>query len=176
MSITRKCTIDGCERQYIAKGMCDKHYKRAELLKKPLYQTWLSMKARCYNPNKRDYAYYGGRGIKVCNRWVNDYKTFEKDMGPKPSPSHSIDRIDVNGDYEPSNCKWASNIEQANNQRLRKDNTSGHIGISFNKRDGLWTAYNMHYNIQTIIGNFKSREDALSAYHLFVTVCKQCDK
>jgi hypothetical protein len=74
------------------------------------------MRRRCYDPNRRQFGNYGGRGIKVCDQWRNSFETFLKDMGRKPSPKHSLDRIDPNGDYEPSNCKWATPHEQANNK------------------------------------------------------------
>ena len=75
------------------------------------------MKTRCSNPNDKHFDEYGGRGIKVCDRWLNSFENFLADMGEKPSPSHSIDRIKVNGNYEPGNCRWATPEEQARNKR-----------------------------------------------------------
>lgn len=86
----------------------------------PEYKTWSGMIERCENSNNHKYPIYGGRGINVCARWRNDYSAFLADMGRKPSPSHSIDRIDVDGDYEPDNCRWATAKVQANNTRLHK--------------------------------------------------------
>lgn len=82
----------------------------------PEYVAWRAMKRRCH-PASRSFPDYGARGITVCERWANSYDAFLADMGRKPSPQHSLDRIDNDGNYEPGNCRWATIMEQRHNQR-----------------------------------------------------------
>lgn len=85
----------------------------------PEYSTWTSMRTRCEKKSYHLYKYYGARGIKICKRWA-EFQNFYDDMGPKPTPEHSLDRIDNSKGYEPSNCKWATKKEQSRNTRSNK--------------------------------------------------------
>jgi hypothetical protein len=81
------------------------------------YVAWVSMISRCVNPSHKSFGLYGGRGIRVCARWLDSFSNFLADMGVKPDPSCSVDRIDPEGDYEPRNCRWATPKQQARNRR-----------------------------------------------------------
>ena len=82
------------------------------------YQAWINMKSRCYNIKCKEFPNYGGRVILVCDEWINSPQTFLKDMGKKPTPKHSLDRFpDMNGNYELSNCRWATSSQQNSNRR-----------------------------------------------------------
>jgi len=94
----------------------------------PEWNAWSEMKRRCYDPRRKFYKYYGGRGIKVCARWMESFENFLADMGLKPSPEYSIEREDVDGDYEPGNCSWSPRSRQAVNRtdtvRIRVNGTT----------------------------------------------------
>ena len=101
----------GCLRNDRMRAACMKHGHRGT----KTYHAWKAMRQRCTNPKRREYANYGGRGIRVCERW-GEYLNFLSDMGAAP-PDTSLDRIDPNGNYEPGNCRWASALTQSLNRR-----------------------------------------------------------
>lgn len=104
----------------------------------PEYKIWKSMKARCSNPKAKHYDSYGGRGITVCDRWLDSFENFLEDMGERPTSEHSIERLDVNGGYDLGNCKWLEFSFQARNKRKRIDNTSGKTGVFYHKKSKSW--------------------------------------
>jgi len=86
----------------------------------PEYRSWQMMKNRCNNPKARDYAYYGGKGIRVCKRWESSFAAFLEDMGRRPTDKHTLDRINTAKNYTPSNCRWATRETQARNRPYAK--------------------------------------------------------
>lgn len=108
----------GCYRTELAIGSA-RHGEARKGRPTREYRTWCNMIGRCENPNVDRYPHYGGRGISVCKKWRESFEAFLADMGRKPSPDHSIDRKNVNGNYEPGNCRWATDSEQQQNKRPR---------------------------------------------------------
>lgn len=102
-----------------------------------LYRKWIDMRTRCYNKNNCNYKHYGARGISVCDEWRNSFQAFETwALKNGYSETLSIDRIDNNGNYEPSNCRWANRSVQG--MSTRHKNTSGYIGISKHSSGPFW--------------------------------------
>ena len=142
-----------------------------------MYNILQNMKSRCYNKNNQHYELYGGRGIKICDRWLQSkgegLLNFVEDMGECPDDM-SLDRIDVNGDYTPENCRWATQSIQCFNQNQRKDNTSGRVGVSWLERLGKYQVNITKDSKSIYIGVFttfeqavKAREDAELTYYGF---------
>jgi len=87
------------------------------MTRSPEHNSWVNMRQRCLDPNSHAWDDYGGRGIRVCERWANSFLAFYEDMGPKPTPQHSIDRRENDGNYTPENCRWSTRVEQSRNTR-----------------------------------------------------------
>lgn len=135
--------------------------KEGKILMRPEYQAWNHMKQRCYNKNDSRYKHYGGRGIKVCERWINSFNNFYDDMG-KRKEGLTLERIDVNGDYTPQNCEWANYTIQARNKRMSFRNKSGHKGVT-QEKNKKWHAY-IYIDYKKInLGKFSNLKEAVKA-------------
>lgn len=130
------------------------------------HNSWSSAKSRCYNEGNARYSRYGGRGIKLCSRWLEPagkgFKNFIEDMGPAPDNT-TLDRIDVDGDYCPENCRWADIYMQNFNQGMRKNNTSGKTGVSWSEARQKWVAAICLNNKPTSLGRFDTYDEAVAA-------------
>lgn len=117
---------------------------------------------RCYNKKGKDYEKYGARGIRMSDSWRASFDTFILDMGDRPTPQHSIDRIDNDGNYCKENCRWATKEEQSRNRKVFKNNRSGTMGMDYNSDNKKWRA-RIYVNGKRIHGGeFKSLKDAIS--------------
>lgn len=124
------------------------------------YERWVRMRDRCYNVNNKDYSNYGGRGIRVCDRWLESFENFYEDMGDSPDRM-SLDRIDVNGDYCKENCRWSDYRNQAYNKRKQINNTSGRTGV-YQSKNGKWWAEIKNNGCTECLGTFMTFDEALA--------------
>lgn len=173
----RYCSIEECKDKLWARGWCSSHYHRWNKYGDPSlgrrrqehhgmthtreYKIWHGMTRRCTSKNLKSYKNYGGRGIKVCERWQESFMNFYADMGRRPSPMHSVERLDNNGDYEPSNCVWATPLEQSINKRAPSTSKSGYRGVS--KYRGKWRARIKFKDVEIQLGTFGDILDAIEA-------------
>jgi len=166
------CSVDGCDKpKPYKKGLCDMHYQRlsnngdVNLVQKrregqtehPLYNTYHGMRKRCLQETDKDYHRYGGRGIKICERWsgVDGFFNFIEDIGERPD-GYTLDRKDTNGDYTPENCRWAD----INTQGLNKRNVK-HRGVIFYQSLNKYRARITVDKISYELGMFKDLEEAI---------------
>jgi len=181
MSVARTCAVEECSNKHYNRGYCTNHFKSLKksgviknvksvhhyeyhgMTKSPEHRIWMGIVYRVENPNCPEYTLYGGRGIKMCDRWRSSFLAFYQDMGEKPAPLHSIDRVNNNGDYEPGNCVWATKRQQSINRRRRSDNKTGFTGV-YPYRDEWKACISVNGRLKWL-GRFKTKEEAVNARH-----------
>lgn len=131
---------------------------------KRLYRIWCGMKSRCNNKKSSSYHYYGGRGIRLHQEWEESFESFRDwALSNGYDDSLSIERIDNNGNYQPSNCTWENHVKQGRNTRTQSNNTSGVRGVSWNKSGNSWIARITVDKERVYLGSFSSLEEAKEA-------------
>lgn len=182
------CSVEKCTNKPAGKGLCNMHYKRLRSngspdvvwpnrtkpprTKNAAYSIWLNMRGRCTNSNVPEYKHYGGRGISVCDRWKEKDKGFDnflEDMGERPE-GLTLDRINNDGNYEPSNCRWATWSQQMLNRRHKLAST-GLRGIYFSNGK-----YQARYKINghpISLGAFADKETAFKVREAFIKELKK---
>ena len=136
-----------------------------------IYNIWAGIKDRTLKPKNKHYHYYGGRGIKICDEWKNDFMSFytwAMSNGYEENKGLSIDRIDNDGNYCPENCKWTTRTIQARNQRKRRDNTSGYKGVCFKKERNKYVAQICVNKNYIYLGYFKTAIEAGVDYNNYI--------
>lgn len=131
----------------------------------PEFKIWTDMHTRCYNPNANCYKDYGGRGISICKQWRESFKSFLSDMGLRPSLKHSIDRINVNGDYSPDNCRWATPSQQARNKR-------NNVLITIDNETKTLTEWAKHFGVGVAAASIRHKQGHIGMA-IFSTTVKQ---
>lgn len=174
-----KCQYCGKEFEAISSEVKSKHTKSCGCLQGEkhnstgdrLYKIWIGIKKRCYNQNYKAYKNYGGRGISVCDEWKNSYISFRDwSLNNGYDDELSIDRINVNGNYEPSNCRWTTNEIQARNTRLlMSTNKSGYRGVSWAKDRSKWKVQIVVNTKRIYIGQFDTAIEGAIAYNNYIT-------
>ena len=138
-----------------------------------LYGTWRQMVQRCTNSKHKNYKNYGGRGIIICEEWLDIKKFIAWAESTHPNiEGYTLDRIDNDKGYNPDNCRWADRITQAVNKRIQKSNTSKILGVSWTSRDKRWVAQISHRGKKVWLGQFISIEDAIEARNSYILVNK----
>lgn len=147
---------------------CEKYHTTHSMSKHKLYNTWNMMIQRCTNFNNKSYGDYGAIGINICQRWLK-IENFINDMFPTFQEGLTLDRINNEGNYEPSNCRWASsNVQARNKRRLMSTNTSGHKGVRYNKKNKKWIARIIINKKEIYLGSFDSNIEGAIAYDNYV--------
>lgn len=133
-----------------------------------LNKVWVSMRQRCNDPNAQSYNNYGGRGITVCSEWQDflSFKAWADSSGY--AQGLTLERVDVNGNYEPDNCTWEKRTVQSQNRRINSNNTSGYKGVSYEKSQKKYSSKIMWNGVKYFLGWFKSPVEAATAYNEFI--------
>lgn len=133
-----------------------------------LYNTWISMKNRCLNINDTAYKYYGGLGVTICSKWLS-IENFINDMYPTYQEGLTLDRINPNGNYEPSNCRWVTmQIQSINKKAIMNTNTSGYRGVSWNKKNKKWVVKISVNTKRIYLGSFEDKIEAAKKYNEYI--------
>lgn len=159
------CHSCGCLIKKVSSNINKKH----GMTKSRIYSIWGGIKTRCYNKKWRKYCDWGGRGIKMCDDWRDNYMLFyEWAISSGYRDDLSINRIDNNGNYCPQNCNWVDDFEQSINRRIKATNTSGYNGVSYNKQTSKWIVSITHRGERRYLGLFSSAELGAEAYNNWV--------
>lgn len=155
----------GCISGSLISDSNKKHGYSTRTIIHPLYKIWRGMVMRCNWPNRHEYENYGGRGIKIEFPNVESFIEYvEKNLGPKPTPRHSLDRINNNGNYAPGNLRWGSVLEQSLNKRKKSNASSNFRGVVWIKRNKNWGSRIRLNGVTKTLGYFYSEIDAAEAY------------
>lgn len=151
--LTKSC---GCLKKSI---LADRNFRHG-LSTHPLYRVWTSIRARCYRETETAFKYYGARGIGVCEEWRNSFDSFFEWAEPRWEKGLSLDRINTNGDYEPDNCRFTTMGVQALNRRVKRGNSSGITGVSWNKEQRKWAANGSAGGEKVFLGYYNTKSAA----------------
>lgn len=161
---TKSC---GCLRREVSKARPQpRKPPRHGLSDTPTHVAWQGAKGRCFNINDPKYKDYGGRGIAMCDRWANSFDEFLKDMGVRPDGPYSLERNDVNGNYEPGNCRWATMAEQARNKR-------SNVVLEFNGERKLATDWAKQFGMRDNDFHHRRAKKGMTVAEIYEEVTKR---